>query len=60
MDLVGILEGNGWNHQTTNGRDAFVTTWHMSADEYVQTIYEYNGTIFEKTSSRTVKEAENG
>lgn len=58
LDLVGILEGNSWKHQVINDRDAFVTTWHMSAEEYVETTYEWNGSVFAKTNSRTVKETE--
>ena len=56
MDLVGILVGNGWKNRTIDGHDAFVTTWHMSAFEYVETIYDWNGSVFAKSSSRTVKE----
>lgn len=58
MDLVGVLAGNSWKHQTVNGRDAFVTTWHMSAEEYTEVVYEWNGSIFDRTTSRTVRNAE--
>jgi hypothetical protein len=55
MDLIGILEGNSWKQKTIDGKDAFVTTWHMSAFEYIETDYVFNGKVFQKTNSRTIK-----
>ena len=58
IDLIGILEGNGYSWTSINGKEALETSWHMSAREYVRTIYEWDGKVFYKTSSEDVKEDE--
>lgn len=56
LQLIGILEGNGFKSSQVNGQEVLITSWHMSANEYVQTIYEWDGNVFKKKSSRTVVE----
>jgi hypothetical protein len=58
IDLIGVLEGNGWELRTIDGRESYVTSWHMSAYEFVETVYEFNGRAFVKTTSRTVNTEE--
>ena len=46
FELVGIGEGNSLTWTNSNGRIGFRTTWHISAGEHPETIYQWNGTSF--------------
>ncbi len=48
FELVGIGEGNTLTWTNLNGKIGFVTTWHLSAGEHPETIYEWNGKFFEQ------------
>lgn len=48
FELVGILAGNSCELTHSNGRPQFVTHWHMSAAESPESIYEWNGKVFEQ------------
>jgi hypothetical protein len=47
FDLIGIGEGNTFTWTNSNGKTGFITTWHLSAGEHPETIYEWNGKFFE-------------
>ena len=49
FELIGIGEGNTftWTNYP-NGKIGFVTTWHLSAGEHPESIYEWNGKFFEQ------------
>ncbi len=55
LDLIGILNGNGYAWENANHRPQLETTWHMSADEHIRTFYQWNGHAFEKRESQNVK-----
>jgi hypothetical protein len=48
FELIGIGEGNTFTWTNLNGKIGFVTTWHISAGEHPETIYEWNGKFFEQ------------
>lgn len=58
LDLIGILVGNGYSWTNINGNDALFTSWHMSAAEYVKTVYEWDGKVFRLVSSENMIEEE--
>jgi hypothetical protein len=48
FELIGIGEGNTFRWTNSNGKIGFVTTWHISATEHPETVYTWNGKIFER------------
>ena len=54
IDLIGILEGNGWQRSIKNGHE-IITTWHMCTVDSIERVYQFNGRVFEQTQSHTVK-----
>ena len=48
FELIGIGEGNTFRWTNTNGMIGFVTTWHISATEHPENVYEWNGKTFEQ------------
>ena len=55
-NLIGILEGNGYKKISREGQEQYSTSWHMSAFEYGETIYQFNGKVFKAISHRNVKD----
>jgi hypothetical protein len=51
---LGRMDGNSYRWGTLNGKPRFTTQWHMSANESIETIYDWNGTSFSVTKSATV------
>jgi hypothetical protein len=47
FELLGIAEGNSCKLSYSNGVPQLVTHSHFSATEYPQSIYEWNGKVFE-------------
>lgn len=45
--LVGIFEGNGYRWDVADNKLRIITRWHISASESPETIYTWNGKIFE-------------
>lgn len=58
LDLVGVLWGNGYSRTRYKDKEAFETTWHMSAAQYTLTTYAWNGEVYQQVSSESVIEAE--
>ncbi len=53
--LVGILEGNGYHWASINGKEALITSWHMSASESIETVYRWDGRIFRQVAREDKK-----
>lgn len=49
FEHVGTMAGNAYRHGTLNGRCRFITSWHMSGAEAIETEYVWNGKMFEVT-----------
>lgn len=48
FELIGMGEGNTLRWTNSNGKIGFVTTWHISATESPESVYEWNGKTFEQ------------
>ena len=57
---LGRMDGNTYRWDTLNGKPRFTTKWHMSANESIETIYDWNGTYFSVTKSASVTYKTNG
>lgn len=52
-EFLGTLEGNSYKWQDSgSGGSKFITTWHWSADETGENIYDWDGHQYKKTSSK--------
>jgi len=48
FELVGVGAGNTLNWSNYNQKARFTTSWHLSAEDHPETIYEWNGKFFEQ------------
>ena len=53
-DLIGILSGNGYKFAQVNGKDSVLTSWHVSASEYTETLYQWDGKVYRLISSKEI------
>ncbi len=50
FQFVGRMEGNGYRWSTVNRQARFTTSWHKSASDSYENIYDWDGKMFKQTS----------
>lgn len=58
--FAGKLEGNGYRWGTVNGVARFYSSSHWSAFESLDSVYDWNGTVFELTSRALYRYEQDG
>ena len=53
-DLIGILSGNSYRYTEFNGKETFITTWHISASQFNQCLYQWDGKMYTLMSSQII------
>jgi hypothetical protein len=48
FELVGVGAGNTLKWSSYNQKVRFITSWHISAEDQPETVYEWNGKFFEQ------------
>ncbi|MCK5306326.1 MAG: hypothetical protein KAJ66_04265 [Candidatus Omnitrophica bacterium] len=50
FEYIGRMEGSSYQKKDSDGRMIFSTTWHVSSNESIESVYEYDGETFKHVS----------
>ena len=57
--FVGKMEGNRFAWSTLNGKARFTAAWHVSASEWYENVYDWDGKMFRQTG-RVLRQRKGG